>query len=145
MKKIIITLAIGLSTLCSFAGEGTVSSKVLDAFKTEFGSAKEVAWTEGSNFYKASFIFNDQHVSAFYSAEGELMAVTRYISSLDLPISLQADLKKGYNQYWISDLFEMSNNDTTSYYITLENADTKIILKATAGEKWSVYRKSTKA
>ena len=145
MKKIIITLAIGLSTLCSFAREGNVSSKVLDAFKTEFGSAKEVAWTEGSNYYKAAFIFNDQHVSAFYSTDGELIGVTRYISSLDIPISLQASLKKGYSNYWISDLFEMSNSDGTSYYITLENADTKIILKASAGERWSVYTKSAKA
>ena len=46
MKKIIVTLAIALSTLSSFAGEVKVSSKVLDAFKTEFASAKEVIWTD---------------------------------------------------------------------------------------------------
>lgn len=145
MKKIILTLAIGLSTLCSFANEGTVSSKVLDAFNNEFVTAKEVTWSEGSEYFKASFIFNDQHVSAFYTPDGELMAVTRYISSLDLPISLQSGLKKDYSNYWISDLFEMSNNDGTSYYITLENADKKIVLKSTNGDGWRLYQKRTKA
>jgi hypothetical protein len=145
MKKIILTLAIGLSTLCSFANEGAVSTKVLDAFNHEFSSAKEVVWTEGSNFYKASFVFNEQHVSAFFSAEGELVAVTRYISSLDLPLNLQTSLKKDYNSYWISDLFEMSNNDATSYYITVESADKKIVLKSTNGEGWTVYQKNSKA
>lgn len=147
MKKIIMTLAIALSTVCSFAGDNevNVSSKVLDAFKTEFSGAKEVSWTQGDNYYKASFVFNDQYVFAFFSTDGSLLGVTRYISSLDLPISLQADLKKGYSNYWISDLFEVSNSDGISYFITVENADTKTILKSTGGEKWSVYKKRTKA
>jgi hypothetical protein len=145
MKKMIMTLAIALITLSSFAGEENVSSRVLDAFKTEFTGAKDVEWTTGSNYYKASFLFNGQHVYAFYDLDGELMGVTRYISSLDLPISLQADLKKGYSNCWISDLFEVSNADGTSYYITMENADTKIILKSTGGESWSLYKKSNKA
>jgi hypothetical protein len=145
MKKIILTLAVALSTLCSFAGEENVSSRVLDAFKSEFASAKEVAWTANRDYYKAAFVFNNQHVFAFYSPDGELMGLTRYISSLDLPLNLQADLKKGYSAYWISDLFEVSNNDGTSYYITLENAGSKIVLKSTGGEDWTVYQKIAKA
>jgi hypothetical protein len=145
MKKIILTLAIALSTLCSFAGDVTVSSRVLDAFKSDFSSATEIAWTANHDYYKASFVFNDQHVSAFYNMDGELMGMTRYIRSLDLPISLQANLKKGYSNYWISDLFEVSNHDGTSYYITLENADSKIVLKSSGGENWRSYQKVTKA
>ena len=145
MKKIILTLAVALSTLCSFAGEGKVSSKVLDAFKTDFASAKETTWTANNDYYKAAFIFNDQHVFAFYSTEGELMGTTRFISSLDVPISLQAGLKKDYNNYWISDLFEVSNTDGTSYYITLENAESKVVLKSTGGDSWKNYQKKTKA
>jgi hypothetical protein len=147
MKKIIITLAITLGTLSSFAGEvkENVSSRVLDAFKTEFASATEVSWTAGSNFYKAEFVYNSQHVSAFYNTEGELLGLTRYISSLDLPINLQAGLKKNYSGYWISDLFEVSNSDGTGYYITVENANSKIVLKSTGGQGWNLYKKTTKA
>ena len=146
MKKIIVTLAIALSTLSSFAGEVKVSSKVLDAFQTEFATATDVNWTEGNNFYKASFVFNGQHVAAFYSTEGELLGTTRNISSLDLPINLQASLKKGYGSYWIADLFEVSNSEGTGYYITLENADSKVVLKSTNSDAtWRVYQKNSKA
>ena len=145
MKKIILTLAVALSTMCSFAGEVKVSSRVLDAFNSEFASAKEVTWTATNSYYKATFLFNDQHVFAFYSTEGELMGSTRYISSLDLPIGLQAGLKKGYSNYWISDLFEVSNSEGTGYYITLENADSKVVLKSTGGESWKTFQKKTKA
>ena len=113
MKKLILTLAVALSTLCSFAGDVTVSSRVLDAFKTDFASAKEITWTVNNDYYKASFVFNDQHVAAFYNTDGELIGMTRYISSLDLPLSLQTKLKNGYKNYWISDLFEVSNQEGT--------------------------------
>ena len=145
MKKIILTLAVAIMTMTSFAGEVKVSSKVLDAFNTAFASAKEVTWTSTNSFYKASFVFNDQHVYAFYSTDGELMGLTRYLSSLDLPINLQAGLKKDYSNYWISDLFEVSNSEGTGYYITLETADSKVVLKSNGGESWKTYQKKTKA
>lgn len=145
MKKMILTLAVAMSTLCSFAREVEVNSRVLNAFKSEFSSAKEVTWTAGDNYYKAVFVYNDQHVSAFYGKNGELLAMTRYISSLDLPMSLQTNLKKSYSDYWISDLFEVSNNDGTAYYITVEDADSKIVLKSDGTSGWEVFQKSTKA
>ena len=144
MKKIIVTLAVALSTLCSFAGEVNVNAKVLDAFNSNFATAKEVTWTASRNYYKVTFVFNDQHVFAFYNADGELMGLTRYISSLDLPISLQVSLKKDYSNYWISDLFEVSNSEGTSYYITIENADAKVVLKSAGSEDWKTYQKKTK-
>jgi len=141
----ILTLAIGVSTLGAFAGEENVSPKVLDAFKTEFNTAKEVEWTVGSNYYKATFTYNEKHVFAYYDADGELLGLTRYISPVDLPIALQSNLKKIYANYWISDLFEVAKDNGTAYYITLENADTKIVLKAAGANEWSVYQKTKKA
>ena len=144
MKKMIMTLAIAISTLSAFAGEEDVDPKVLNAFKTEFTTAKEVEWTTGSNYYKAAFIYNEKHVFAYYNMDGELLGLTRYISPVYLPISLQSNLKKNYADYWISDLFEVAKVSGTGYYITLENADAKIILKSSGGE-WSVYEKIRKA
>ncbi|MFI5133975.1 MAG: hypothetical protein ACHQEB_06545 [Chitinophagales bacterium] len=147
MKKMMITLAmlVTIGSMSAFAGEENVSARVLDAFKSEFNSAKEVEWTAGSNYYKAAFAFNGKHVFAFYNADGDLLGLTRYISSLDLPMYLQSSLKKSYTNYWISDLFEVANNDGTNYYITLENADSKIVLKATGGSDWKTYKKVRKA
>ena len=96
MKKIILMLAITLSSFAAFAGEENVNTKVLNAFSREFAGAKDVKWTANKTFYKASFFFNGQYVYAFYQLDGEMMAITRNISSLDLPVKLQTNLKKGY-------------------------------------------------
>jgi len=144
MKKIIMALAITISTVSAFAGEKEIDPKVLESFKTEFATAKEVAWSAGSNYYKAEFIFNSQYVTAFYGLDGELIGLSRFITSVDLPLSLQTGLKKNFSDYWVSDLFELTKKNSTSYYITLENADTQLMLKATADEGWVVYKKVKK-
>lgn len=147
MKKMIVTMAMmfTVGTISAFAGNDEVAPSVLNAFSTDFNTAKEVEWTVGSNYYRAAFTFNEQHVFAFYNTNGDLLGLTRYISSLDLPMTLQTSLKKDYSNYWISDLFEVSNNNGTNYYITVENADTKMILKATGNTDWKTYKKVTKA
>ena len=144
MKKMILTLAITIASLSSFASDKNVNQKVLDAFKSEFTTAKEVEWTTESDYYKATFNYNGKYVFAYYSQDGEFLGLTRYLSPADLPIMLQNNLKKNYEGYWVSDLFEASKNDGTSYYITVENADTKIILKS-ADNSWSTFSKIKKS
>ena len=147
MKKIIVTLAIGISSLTAFASSDenvNVSKKALDAFKSEFTTAKEVEWTVNSDHYKATFIYNQRYVFAYYNENGELLGLTRYLSPLDLPLALQNNLKKNYENYWVSDLFEAVKSDETHYYLTVENADTKIVLRS-LGNSWSVYSKIKKS
>ncbi len=144
MKKIIITLAIAFSSIAALAGEENVNSAVLNAFNKEFAGVKDVQWTNTENYYKASFEFNGHNVNAFYQHDGELIAMARNISSLELPISLQSSLRNSYKGYWISDLFEISNNDGTTYYITLENADSKLVLNSNGVGKWSSFKKAQK-
>ena len=144
MKKIIIMLAITISSLATFAREENVNKNVLNAFSQEFPGAKDVKWTANDTYYQASFVFNGQYADAFYELNGKLMAMTRNISSLDLPMTLQTSLKK-YSGSWISDLFEISNNDGTRYYITMENADSKIILKSNCAGNWNAFKTSVKS
>jgi hypothetical protein len=156
MKKIILTLAIAVSSFgAAFAGNAfgkpaanqgeEVNAKVLGVFRKEFTSAKDITWTIASNYYQASFIYNDQYVSAYYSIDGDLMGLTRFIRPADLPLTLQSDLKKNHGDFWVTDLFEVANEDGTAYYITLEDADMKIVLKATDGKNWENYKKVKKA
>lgn len=140
----IVTLAIAVSTLSAFASDVDVNQKVLSAFNTEFTTAKDVKWSAGDNYYEATFVYNDKFLFAWYSAEGDLLGVSRYISPNDLPLSLQKSLKDNYDGYWISDLFEVAKNDGTSYFVTLENADTKLVLKTTDTYGWSFYKKVKK-
>ncbi len=144
MKKMLLTLAIAVCTLSAFASEKNVTSVVLNAFNNEFTTAKEVEWTAGNGYYKATFIYNNKYVFAFYSTEGELLGLTHYLSPVDLPLSLQNNIRKDYNDYWVSDLFEVVKDGTTSYYLTLEKADKTIILQSSGGNEWSTVKKIKK-
>ena len=117
----------------------------LESFNSSFKNATEVNWTITATYAKADFAMNGQYVAAYYDITGKLIALTRNISSLQLPITLQASLKNSYENYWISDLFEVANDEGTYYYVTLENSDTKVVLKGSANSEWSTYQKSRKA
>jgi hypothetical protein len=121
-----------------------VSPKVLASFKSEFSSAKNVEWETGSNYFRATFSMNEQRIFAYYTVDGELMSVARYISSIQLPINLFSNLKNDYSKYWISDLFEVSNSEGLHYYVTLETADTKLMMRSSNGGSWSTYSKNKK-
>ena len=147
MKKIMMMLALvlTLSTSFAFTGEEAVNKQALASFKTEFAGATDAAWTVGNSYYQVAFTMNDQKLFAYYNTQGEFLAVTRYISSFQLPLNLQTSLKKSYSNYWISDLFEVARSSGTDYYVTFENADTKIVLRSADGSSWSLYQKSKKA
>ena len=146
MKKIllVLTLVSAVGMLTAFAGEEKVAPRVLESFKKEFTTATDVNWIVGSNYCRAAFTYNDQHIFAFYSSEGSLLSVTRYLSPLQLPIMLLTDLKNDYSEYWVSDLVEVNNDQGTHYYVTLENAGTKIILHSVNGSQWTTYNKQKK-
>jgi|SRR6185503_8765408 len=145
MKKIVFVFGLLLAAAVSNAYPSEkVSPKVLASFKSEFSTATEVVWETGSNYFRASFTMNEQKVFAYYDLEGQLLSIARYISSFQLPVNLFANLKNNYDKYWISDLFEVSNSEGLHYYVTLETADTKLVLRSSNGGDWSKYNKSKK-
>ena len=144
MKQMIMTLAIAISSLTAFASDENVSKPVLNSFNREFSTAQEVKWTTGTDYYKATFILNEQYISAFYNTQGELMALARNIASVNLPLKLQNKLRNDFTSYWISDLFEMSDDEGTHYYITLEKGDSKMVLRSDDNTDWRMFRKSAK-
>lgn len=60
------------------------------------------------------------------------------ILSGQLPATLLTDIKKGYKDYWITELYEEGHGKHPSYYITVENADQIIKLNSTDSENWVV-------
>ena len=73
-----------------------------------------------------------------------MVAVTRNLSTTQLPVVLQTELKKEYSEYWISDVFELSNEQGVQYYVTVENADSKILLRS-SNSVFSTYQKIRKS
>lgn len=147
MKFLFVTLTVLLSVFNSksYAEELKVSTVVLKSFKNSFETAAEVKWSYNENMYKAEFSYNSQYVAAFYDENGYLVAITKNITSSQLPLTLQTSLKNQSEKMWISDLFEVSNEGGTTYYVTLEDADTKIVMKSAGTAGWSVFQKQKKS
>ena len=140
MKKILFATALLLSVSVATIANTNKSTdpKAIASFKKDFSGANDVSWDASTDFSKVTFTINGSTLFAYYSTSGELIAASRNISSNQLPLTLLTALKNNYNSYWISDLFELSRDNNTTYYVTLENANEKKILSSTSWG-WETY------
>ena len=145
MKPILIAVALLASTFTkSFAAEvPAVQPTVLKSFKTTFAGATEVGWSTTQDLYKAEFSLNGQYVTAYFKEDGSMQALIRHISVANLPIILQTALKNDYKGHWVTDIMEVTSDGGLQYYVTLENADAKVVLKSSS-TVWSRYQKQHK-
>jgi hypothetical protein len=145
MKKTILlgTLLFTLFSHYSFAGRKVkeIDERVKASFNREFVNAEEVQWVDMKSYIKVNFKVVNQALSAYFNPDGELLAVTRNISSNQLPIGLLLTLKTKYAGYWITDLLEMNDRESSIYFATVTNGDREILLKSQQGNSWQVYRK----
>jgi len=145
MKKIMITLMLASAVMTNvFGSEDKVSPQVLQAFNSKFQKAHTITWTAAGNYYQASFNYSGNWMYARYTKDGKFISVTRNVNSAELPFYLQNSIKNRHAGYWISDVVEESNKSGFTYYITLENADQKIVLKSKSGSDWVLNQKSDK-
>jgi hypothetical protein len=147
MKKRILLLSIVLIsfTAFSFAADApAISKNVISSFNKQFSNAKDIKWENKANFVKAQFTMNEVVLTAYFNLNGELIAVTRFISPNQLPLELLTSIKKAHPGTWVSDLFEIQTESGTSYYATIEDADQIIVLKSEGINGWQIYQKERK-
>jgi len=145
MKKLVLLTAILLTIRLSFAADtSSAISPAINSFHGDFYKATDVQWQRSSTYERVSFYLDSRFMNAYYTPDGDLIAITSNIVSEQLPLKLLLDLKKNYAGLWISDLFEVVNGTDDQYYVTLENADEKLILKSGAHKSWKVYKKIVK-
>lgn len=148
MKSISLSIAIvlmmGLSAFAAKNDETDVNQQVVRSFHKEFINAKNVKWQQKVGYVKVEFTLNDQVLFAYYNNDGQMTAIVRNIVSDQLPISLLTSVRNDYSGYWISDLFEVAADGQTNYYVTLENADKKMVLRSSGIDGWEVYSKTKK-
>jgi hypothetical protein len=152
MLTVGITSSFARSTNGAVAGDpaavanisNNINTRVQTAFQKDFNKSTLLAFEISKDYTKLTLKMNEVVMTAFYSGDGQLLAVTRNIKSNQLPIQLLMELKKNYNGYWISDLFELTADDHSNYYITMENADVKVTLRSSNNEGWEKYEKANK-
>jgi len=143
--KTFALIALLLTVSSSYATPNDDSNgAVKTSFRKDFKTAELMGTEVKPNFTKLTFKMNDVIMYAFYSDNGQLLAVTRNITSNQLPIQLLLDVKQNYSEYWITDLFELTGDGASNYYITVENADTRVTLRSNGSDSWDVYEKKAK-
>lgn len=145
VMKQITTFALALLvSLSSFANpDDSARGDIRTSFRKDFQNAQIMNTEVRKGFTKLTFRMNEVIMFAYYSENGELLAVTRNILSSQLPTSLLMSLKNDYSGYWITELFELTGDDGNSYYVSLENADGKVVLRSN-GDSWEEYSKAKK-
>ncbi len=149
MKKkiLILTSSLVLMLSASFANSGArpVPKYVSTVFASDFSRASDIKWESYNGYYKASFEDMGKMTYAFYTADAEFMGIATHLNADKLPAALRSMLGEQYEGYWIADLYQYTIDTTAGFYITLENADHRIMLKAEAGETWSLFAQEKKA
>jgi hypothetical protein len=148
MKKTALITAFILLTAVTglFAkDDDKVNSAVRANFVKEFKTATDVRWQLQKDYELATFNMNGQIMTAYYNHEATLVALLHHIPTDHLPIFLMQEIKKSYNDYWVTELFEAAADGDSHYYLTLENSDQVIKLKSAGSTYWTVEKTRKKS
>lgn len=147
MKKFLFVLTLsGLLIInSSFANTPVISANVIHSFEHNYKNADNVKWSEIKNMIKAEFTLEGRGAAIYYNEDGDLIAMTKYMSTLELPAKLQQNLQPKMKGYWVSDVFQLIANGEITYYITLENNEVKIVYQSFADKKWVITQKNSKS
>ncbi len=141
---IVMTLVLAVSMNTAFAAPAeNVNGQIMNSFRQDFQNAQLMSTDISKNFSKLTFKMDGNVLTAFYSENGELLAVSRNIVSTTLPISLFNSLKKHQDKAWLTELFEIKADNQNTYYATIENAETKTVLRSN-GFGWEIYSSAKK-
>ena len=141
MKKLFMLALVLTTVIASAFSEIPSNTAVLNAFHKSFAEAKNIEWTIKKDFYRAKFSVNDEVMYAYYKEDGELMAITRNITTEQLPMGLSSTLFNKHKDYYLANLFEVSANGESTYYAAIRKGNCIITLQASAAGEWKFFKK----
>lgn len=122
-----------------------VSKVVAKAFSSKYANAADVNWKAHPAFYFASFKLSEQKYTATFATNGELIAVSREISSAELPLAVTSALASNYSNYTIAaTASEMVMYGETHYYIVADGKTKLLHLKCAPDGSISTFKKIKK-
>ncbi len=140
MKRLMIVAVIGLAGLATQAMPNGKSfnfyPKAKATFTEQFGQVKDVTWQpckdHATQVVKAIFKMDDEEVTAFFNADGELIATTVSLEKSQLPMRLRQALEKELNGMTIDELFHVDAPDENAYYVAVNSTDGKKVYRGYA-------------
>jgi len=114
----------------------------IENFNRTFPQAVITEYKSKGDLTEVNFMWNGLQLMAFYSTEGELVATSRTIEFTSLPVAAQLKLKADYSDYLPRQAIEFDAADNgTSYYVSVVNVKTTLLLHVTADGTISVFKK----
>jgi hypothetical protein len=146
MKKFLMStvLVVALATSSFAEGTGKVNSTILRNFTTEFKNASDVQWKDCADFVKASFVFENERMEAFYDTNGEVFATAKALNLEKLPTQAKRKFAQKFGDYTVKEAIQYEGVDELAYFISAENDTEKVIVKVTPGGSVSEYQKTKK-
>jgi len=132
MKKSLLAFVsvFTVAVLCMSSVRAGVNEKVLQSFHRVFSDASNVAWSEFSDHFQASFRQNEMIIKVSYDKDGNMLSSMRYYKEQNLPLNVLYKVKKKYADKKIDVVTEVSNADGVSYVIQLEDEKGYTIIKS---------------
>ena len=150
MKKLFITtlIAVAIGT-SAFADPNTsaVNRKVLNNFSNEFIGAKNISWKISSDFIKASFVYDEKVIDAFYTADGDLIGRSCEFNFAKLPKKAIASIaeKYPYPPYKLKECIEYTNADgEKNYFVSFEKSSQLVVLQVSLTGEVSEFQQKLK-
>lgn len=149
MKKLLVTVAVAVMVgITSFAADNKkVNQRVLAAFEKEFTTATNVSWEmlKNEDIAHASFLYANEVMDAYFSTEGELIAVGRNLSQDRLPLLVSKTLKTQYGKYELKSASEYMGTDATSYIVTLDSEKQTVVVRIYNNGSSEIIKKTKKS
>ena len=142
MKKILIipiTILLALFSMSFAKPDDILNQRAVGSFQTEFKEASSVSWKQNEKFSVATFRLNDQILFAYYDPQGSLIALAHNMLTTSLPEGLGKELRKKYSGYWITDCFQLRDDEGIHYFVRIKNAATAQVLTSDGIESWTIY------
>ena len=141
-KVLVAAIALTCFTASAFATGDEANERAINNLKKEFKNAQNVEWKVTSEYTKATFEWNKQHMDVYYNDEGKTLAISRQIDQNVLPIQAQQYITQHYGDYRLAEAIEFNSDETgTCYYVSVtKDAKKKILRISTEGEV-SIYHK----
>ncbi|WP_207495003.1 hypothetical protein [Aridibaculum aurantiacum] len=146
MKKLFFAalIATTVATTAFATDAKKIGVRVHNSFKADYGNIENVNWTLRDNFAKASFQLNGEKMEAFYDVEGNNIGTSKAIAVDAIPTSAKRALAKKFADYTVTEAIQFDGVDESAYYISADNSHEKLVLKVSATDIVSVYKRTSK-
>ena len=132
-----------LASLAVMSFAQTAPTKVQDAFKAKFPTAKSVKWEqENDSVWEAEFKVEGVEYSANFSNDGVWKETEHEIKSKDLPQAVKNALATEFAGYEIEEVEMVESPDFTGYEVEIEKGE--VTMEVLIDKSGNVIKKKVK-